>query len=166
MIKKITRDEGQVANLQLVKETNLLRIFNLIYNCGPISRAEIAHRIKLSPTTVSSLAAELIDNDIVIETGAGETTTSGRKPIMLDINASGRYVVAVEMREKGFISSLFDLKCQEINTLTVDVLDYSKVGDEIVSSIKDMISGSGIKDKRLLGICIGVPALQIGRAHV
>ena len=55
-------DGGKIktGSQQLIKETNIRRVFKLVSKSNGISRAEIAGRTRLSPTTVSSLADELI----------------------------------------------------------------------------------------------------------
>lgn len=155
-----TRDkEKHTANLQLVKETNLTLIFNLIDKYETISRAELAQITRLSPTTVSSLAEELIQNGMVVESGAGTTSTSGRKPIMLEMNPDGGYIVSVEMTDAGYNCSLYNLKCKEIGGKKVLVTDFDQVGNSMVDTI-DLLLRSNQKDEgKLLGICIGAPGL-------
>jgi len=158
-LKKARKEEKQAANQQLVKETNLTLIFNLINRYEPVSRADLAHITRLSPTTVSSLAEELIENDIVVETGEGVTTTSGRKPIMLEVNPGGAYVASIEMVAEGFIFYLYDLKCNEVTGKKVEVSDYSTIGREIVSTLQKNLTSSNIDENKLFGICLGVPGL-------
>lgn len=156
---KIWKEDKQTANLQLVKQTNLALVFDLIYNSEPISRAELAHRTRLSPTTISSLADELLQNGIIIETGAGITTSSGRKPIMLEVNPNGGHVVSVEMVKSGLVCSLYDLKCNLVGELSVNVDDYGLIGEEIVKAINEIMLKNSIPRNKLLGVCVGVPGL-------
>lgn len=147
------------ANLQLVKETNLALIFDLIYKQGAVSRAELAHKTKLSPTTVSSLVEELLRKDIVVETGVGKTATSGRKPIMVEINACGYYIISFEIVEDGFYCSLYDLLCTKMDEQKYDIADFEGLGTVLIETIEAVLSRHGIAEKRILGISIGVPGL-------
>ncbi|HOJ12033.1 MAG TPA: ROK family protein [Clostridiales bacterium] len=158
-LKKNKREEKQAANQQLVKETNLTLIFNLINRYGPVSRADLAHITGLSPTTVSSLAEELIKNDIIIETGEGTTATSGRKPIMLEVNPAGGYIASIEMIESGFIFSLYDLKCSEVYEKKYKVSNYNSIGLIIAEIVGEQLRTLGIEENKLFGICLGVPGL-------
>jgi len=153
------KSEKHVANQQLVKETNLTLIFNLIYKYGPVSRAELANKTKLSPTTVSSLAEELLRSGMIMETGAGTTTTSGRKPIMLETNPNGGYVISVEMLENGFNCYLYDLKCSEICGGKFDISEYGLIGAEIAKVSEQILKKMNVREDKLLGICIGAPGL-------
>lgn len=155
-----TRDkEKHTANLQLVKETNLTLVFNLIDKHESVSRAEMAQITRLSPTTVSSLTEELIHNGMVVESGAGTTSTSGRKPIMLEMNPDGGYVVSLEMTEAGYNCSLYNLKCKEIDGKKVLVTDFDQVGASIVDTIDQLLRSNQKDEGKLLGICIGAPGL-------
>jgi len=157
--KKNKKSENQTANLQLVKETNITLIFNLIYKHGPISRAELAQKTKLSPTTVSSLVEELLDGSMIIETGAGETTTSGRKPIMLEINPDGGYILSFEMLKDALLCEMYDLKCNDICSYKEKVDDYSIIGKIIIHETEKLLKQNNISEEKLLGICIALPGL-------
>ncbi|HPQ11387.1 MAG TPA: winged helix-turn-helix domain-containing protein, partial [Bacillota bacterium] len=72
-----------------MKDWNLSLLANLIRKNPKISRAELTALTNLSPTTVSSLVAELIDDGLVRETGVRDSQ-SGRKPILLEFDPEGR----------------------------------------------------------------------------
>ena len=57
------------SSQQVIKEANLKLVFGYIHKYGPISRADIKKNTKLSATTVSSLAEELISEKFIRETG-------------------------------------------------------------------------------------------------
>ncbi|HHV97714.1 MAG TPA: ROK family transcriptional regulator [Clostridiaceae bacterium] len=153
------KEEKQAANQQLIKKTNLTLIFNLINKYGSISRAELAHVTGLSPTTVSSLAEELIRHDIIFETGEGNTTTSGRKPIMLEVNPNGGYISSIEINEKGYVFSLYNLKCNLVIEKKIEITEYNKIGFLIIRTIEETLLELKIPEEKLFGICLGVPGL-------
>ena len=92
-------DKIKAGSQQLIKETNIRRVFKHVSINDGISRAELATRLGLSPTTISSLAEELISDGLVKEAGTGELSTSGRKPIMLKVNPGGGCIVAAARLE-------------------------------------------------------------------
>ena len=157
--KEPASSKNKTANLQLVKETNKTLVFGLIFRHGPLSRAEIAKITKLSPTTVSSLVAELLEENIIIETGVGTSATSGRKPILLEINPGGGYVVSFEMLEDGFKCYLYDFLCNEKSGARIKAKDYANIENDMLSAIERILSQKGINKEKLLGICISIPAL-------
>ena len=165
MKKETARNEKQTANLQLVKETNKTLVFNLIYGYGPLSRAEIAKMTRLSPTTVSSLVAELLEEDVIIETGMGTSATSGRKPILLEINPNGGYVVSFEMLEDGFKCYLYDLLCNEKAGVKIKAKDYADIEKDMFAAMERIFCRKCINEKKLFGICISIPALFDADSH-
>lgn len=154
--------KGQLksANLQLVKQNNLTLLFRLIYAKEPVSRADLAHITGLSPTTVSSLVDELVSDGMVSIVGAAKTTTSGRRPIMLKVNPDGGYMVGVELTSEGYSMAAFDLRMNQVAQLSRTAADYSRIGQEIISGIEEILARLGAQESRLNGVCIGVPGLM------
>lgn len=157
--KKIAKPVKQTANLQLVKETNLALIFNLIYKYRSVSRADLAKVTKLSPTTVSSLVDELLHKKLVIETGFMETGKSGRKAMLIDINETGRHVVSVELVEDGICCFFYNLLCKKTTGKKYILKDFSDAGNEIINAIEASLKEEKIPEDSLIGINIGVPGL-------
>jgi N-acetylglucosamine repressor len=156
---RIVEKVKNTANLQLVKETNMTLIFNLIYQLRPVSRIELAKKTKLSPTTVSSLVDELLQRKMVMESGVGETGTSGRKPIMLDIDAKGGFVVSIEMVKNGFHCSLYDLLCMQVDKGTYTVDNFAGIGEKLIEAVFNILKINNLSQDRLKGITIGAPGL-------
>lgn len=154
------RGQLKSANLQLVKQNNLTLLFRLIYAKEPISRADLAHITGLSPTTVSTLVDELVSDGMVNIVGAAKTTTSGRKPIMLRVNPDGGYMVGVELTADGFSMAAFDLRMNQVGQIDRAVSDYKLIGQEIIAGIEEILKDLNADEKRLNGVCIGVPGLM------
>lgn len=154
MVLKVEKNH-KTANLKLVKQSNLTLVFNLINTNQPVSRASIAQATGLSPTTVSSLVDELISENMIVETGTGKLSGSGRKPIMLAVNPQGGYVAAVEIRAGGFDLEAFDLEGRSLVYHKRQLSDFSDVGNAIADDVSEKCSEFG----RLLGICVGVPGV-------
>jgi N-acetylglucosamine repressor len=158
-LRPMKKEEKNIANLQKVKETNLALLFQLIYRKSPVSRAELSLITGLSATTVSSLVAEMLENNLIIEKGAGISTTSGRKPIMLEINPVGSYVFSIELREKDVVCSLYDIVCQLVDSEVAEVRDFMKIGNVILQLMYRILQEKDIPREKICGICVGVPAL-------
>jgi predicted NBD/HSP70 family sugar kinase len=155
-------DDGykiKTGSQQLIKETNIRRVFKLVSVSDGISRAEIANRTGLSPTTVSSLADELITGGFIMEDGTGEIPTSGRKPIILKVKSGGGCIIAADLQENGYNIGVFDLNCNPIKEKFIKLNDYDMLGSSIVREISKAIRINGFPVNRLLGICIGAPGI-------
>ncbi len=136
------------SSQQLIKEQNLKLVFRLIHQHGSISRADLKKITGLSATTVSSLIEELILDGIVVERGIKDSTTSGRKAVLLSIRPGGGRFISLDVQDEIVVidSYLLDFSLAfhaEIPMNSVETL----VGD-VVSAIRN---ASG---EKLLGISI------------
>ena len=156
---KKTRKTETPSNLQTMKQANLSLLFGLVHKHGSVSRAELANITGLSPTTVSSLVDEMLDKELLLQTGAGTSETSGRKPIMLEVNPQGGYVAGIELANGGFNLELFDFLGNPVFFQSVPVGDYSAIGDTIVQNMDRFLSDLRIRTEKLAGLCIGVPGI-------
>ncbi|MBR5187461.1 MAG: MarR family transcriptional regulator [Clostridia bacterium] len=62
-----------------------LLILNIITHLGPISRTELIDMTDYRPATISDLIKELLDEDLISETGF-QSVGHGRKRTLLEIN--------------------------------------------------------------------------------
>lgn len=142
------------SSQQLVKETNMRLVFNLIHRNEVISRADIKKITKLSATTVSSLVEELICEGLVEECGIKDTTTSGRKAVNLKISPHGGYFVGLDIQKKSIIADLYTLDFSVENHIEVAV----KKGDSIAMEVMHALS-SVSRGRKVFGITIGLPGV-------
>ncbi|MCA0971519.1 ROK family transcriptional regulator [Halobacillus litoralis] len=144
------------GSFQLMKSMNRSTILNMIREEGPISRADIAKKTKLTPPTVSNIVKELISTQFVIETTQG-MSKGGRKPTLLEINADQFYTIGVDVgttQMKFVITNLFG-KLKSHTTLTIppfpsheDILSIMKKG------IRELMDGADLN--KFLGIGVGM----------
>lgn len=96
--------------------TNRRRVLQELFNHEATSRAEIASRLNLNKSTVSSLYNELQAEGFIEELGSGESTKSGgRRPNLIRLN-----------REYGFVASF------EIGTSHLRAM-FNYLNGEIIS---------------------------------
>lgn len=87
--------DPKTGSFEKMKLLNQSTVLNMIRLKEPISRAEIAKLTKLTPPTISSLVAELIEKNLLVEEQSTSATSGGRKPILLRINYSAYYIIGV-----------------------------------------------------------------------
>jgi len=90
---------------------NRSRVLNIIRKESGISRVDVAKRIGLSLPSVSALVNSLVQDGLIIETGAGESQ-GGRRPIMLEFEADARLIIAIEIRQEYVRGMLCNLNAQ------------------------------------------------------
>ena len=95
---------------KLVREYNELNILRFIKNEGPISRASLAKRYKISKAAVSEIISHLLEQNYVHEIGMGDSTSlGGRKPILLEFNPQAGYALGIEIKRDHATVALGDL---------------------------------------------------------
>lgn len=142
---------------ELLKKTNLWTVLEKIRNDGPISRAGIAKITGLSRSTCSILADELLSEGLIIELGK-DTSSGGRKPILLQMNYDGLFAIGIKVMQGSIISGLVDLggNIRGIHTQTLTPNPgKQELTSDLVSAAEAVRASLGAED-RLVGIGIGV----------
>ncbi|WP_342048808.1 ROK family transcriptional regulator [Bacillus sp. OTU530] len=147
-------------NQQLVKKENKSVVFNLIMNHSPISRADIAQKCGLNKGTVSSLVAELLEEQLIYESGPGESS-GGRRPVMLLFNQGAGYSVGIDLGVNYILGVLTDLHGNIVITknekyINVSFEDTLNRVKSIISSLIDAVPPSPYG---IVGIGIGAPGV-------
>ena len=156
-IRQDTRSNAFYSQ-QVIKDRNLILLFNLIRIHGPISRAELARESGLSPATVTVLTEELIADQCVEEETLQEPRQKrGRRPIKLMINGARGYVFTLELLADDAILSLYDIRLNKITSARYPNRMLTSTDlPQIMYGIADSLR---ISRERILGIHILYPGL-------
>jgi len=144
----------------LIKDINRTRILKYIWDNAPIDRAKASKELGLSRTTLTVIVRELIENEILEETGQGESTSEGgKRPTLLNFREDMGYIAGITIGVKKIKVALGNINAEFKNELETDRgLDENpyKTLDKIV----DLIGKLGDHDRiKLLGIGIGIPGI-------
>lgn len=148
---------------KLVREFNELNILRFIKNDGPISRAELAKRYKLSKAAVSEIISNLLDLGYIHEIGMGSSTKlGGRKPILLEFNPHSGFAIGIEIKRDHARVALSDLNAKIHN---IDYFSFKPgaplkdIVQQVYSYIDDFLKIDWVKKARPIGIGIAIPGL-------
>ncbi|MGG3470053.1 ROK family protein [Neobacillus pocheonensis] len=147
-------------NQQVVKKNNKALVLQLIMGKEPISRADIAQVSGLHKATVSSLVNELLEEELLYESGPGESS-GGRRPVILHFNKVAGYAIGIDIGVNYVLCVLTDLKGnilieknQSVNqTLYSDIMSIVK---KMIQSLMDQMPSSRYG---IVGIGVGVPGI-------
>ncbi len=147
-------------NQQVVKRNNKSLVLQIIKEHAPLSRAEISQRSGLNKSTVSSLVAELIEEELVDETGPGESS-GGRRPVMLLFNQLAGYSIGIDIGVNYILGILTDLQGNIIyeKNIPMSQLEYSKVLTLVIKFIEQLIEKAPKSRYGIVGIGVGVPGI-------
>jgi glucokinase-like ROK family protein len=150
LVIKATHEQTKVHNRNL--------ILQVIYNEGPISRADVARTTSLTRTTVSSAVSELIDEGLVTEHSIGRSI-GGKPPILMQVVDDCRYLIGVDLADSEFRGAIVNLRGQIKHRITVPIHDRD--GDAALVLVHQLIDELiAASDQPILGIGIGTPGLM------
>jgi predicted NBD/HSP70 family sugar kinase len=133
-------------------------LLNLLRRNGPLSRADLAVRIGLSPAAVTAVCADLLEEGLILE---GETSkgASGRRPVPIDINYASRWAIGFKLHRHKIECVLTDLATTPIVSLEVPVTDTSPEGmiEAIAATIPKLLAEAGRPEQELMGIGLSIP---------
>lgn len=126
----------------------------------PISRASVAQLTGLNKGTVSSLVSELIDEDLIEESGPGKSS-GGRRPVMLLFNGRAGYSISIDLGVGYILGLLTDLNGEIIykEHITYQQTDFRQVYPKLVALIEQLQAGAPKSPYGIIGIGVGVPGV-------
>jgi len=149
-----------IWNQQLMKKENKSLCLSLIKNNSPISRATIAQQSGLTKGTVSSLVSELIEEQLIYESGHGESS-GGRRPVMLLFNQHAGYSIGIDLGVNYILGILTDLQGTAIYQYNeqYEHLTYKETLERIKKAISILIENAPKSPYGIIGIGIGAPGV-------
>ncbi|MEZ7792554.1 ROK family transcriptional regulator [Niallia circulans] len=147
------------AHHDLIKKINRSLILEEIKTEKLISRAQIAKKLSLSKSTVSSIVEELLEKKLVIEMGEQSPVKGGGRPaLMLGYNTDSAYGIGLDIDRVRILIIITNLVGKIIFKKKVKLTNQV---EEIIGIVKESIKESAIPEEKILGMGIGVP----GRAN-
>lgn len=165
---------GGMITQQTIKRDNMKSIYHLIEERGGISRAQIARTMKLSKTTVSSLADELISLGYIEDTGTQELQTVGRNPNILKLKPSSHYAVCFNWEPETVSVYLVDITGSIVSSVTKQNLSKNNCYIALSQDgLADLLSDFRCPEKILFYcfivpgmLCSGKESLYTTRLHI
>ncbi|MFN2152899.1 MAG: ROK family protein, partial [Anaerolineales bacterium] len=152
-------------NLNIVKAHNLSAILLRLLSSKMVSRVELAEELSLSSTTITNLAAELLEDEIIVEEeieAPAKRSRVGRPRRMLRLVPSARYAIGIHIGIGMFRVAVTDLLANIISNQTAQFDLQSPPEDvikEIAWVIDKVIQQSGVDRNRIIGIGVGASGL-------
>ncbi len=153
----INHTQGKKKNLTYIKE--------IIYQYAPISRAEIADMLTLTPATITNNVTLLLETGLIHEIQPeeiSEESSVGRRPIMLEFVADAKYVVGVEISPRGIFLAISNI-CADIiyeSQIKGNCLDYGQTIHDVALFIETEITKAGISHNKIAGVGVSAPGFM------
>lgn len=148
------------GNLFRVKLSNQVAIREMIYQHGPITRAEVSQRLGLTMPTITTNVNTMIANGIVHEVSPlpSDDKIMGRPANPIDIVADARYFIGVEMRGTYRRLCLTDLRGTVLYTDAHEssIDDYNQALKSACTLIRKVLESDLVPREKIsrIGFCI------------
>ncbi|SEG12112.1 transcriptional regulator, MarR family [Caloramator fervidus] len=146
------------GSFQLMKKINTGLVFDAIRLYAPISRAEIAKLLNLTPATVTNITAELLKRNIIMESDFGKSN-GGRRPVLLKINPNSYYIISVYIGPTkvrvATINMESEIMCSKQESLYSNI-SFEKAKEIIVTLIREVIDSCIVEKNKILGIGVAI----------
>ena len=150
-----------------VKYINKHAVLDLVrFTPGGISRVALAQRLALTRAAVTPIVNDLIQSGLIHETQS-HTASSGRPPILLEINAGRGIVAGIDMGASHLIILIANFAAQVLTEQEIPFniadgpQDCIQKADE---NLRSLLAGLGLGLRDLAAIGLGVPGPTVAKA--
>ncbi|WP_374713392.1 ROK family protein [Symbiobacterium terraclitae] len=147
------------GNSDLIRQLNRSLVLDVIRRQGPVSRAEVRRVTGLNFTTVTNAVADLIADDLVKEVGLG-TSSGGRKPVLLTLNPTARYVLGCELQSAKLVIGLFDLAGNLVGRVQKPKCPRTSPDEavaRIAEGVREVLAAAGVSAEKVEGLGVAAP---------
>lgn len=148
---------------QLVKMMNRELIINELRRNPKQSRADLSKKTKLSKPTISEIVRELLDEELILETGIGESS-GGKKPIYLKYNSRFHFVFGILIENDSIYFALGDMSGEIISLFKQKFTPHSEgtiIIDSIEEEVRRLLELEKIEIDKVLGMVVGVSGIKM-----
>lgn len=150
----------RVKDQHFLKKRNQSLVLEYIIQNGPISRAEIAKHMDMSPTSASRIVASLQEEELIKEVYL-QTDEVGRKATYFMANEHSVLFIGVEIDVGVVRAGLMNLigELIVIRSYQTETDKYDHVVEFIAQKVNELLMEQDIRNERIAGICVGLPGL-------
>lgn len=152
--------DGQIGNVDLVKQLNSAAVYRLIDQQGPISRIQIAEISQLAPASVTKITRQLLEHGLINEV-AQQASTGGRRAISLTTETLSFQSIAVRIGRDYVQFCLYDLSANSLYESNHDLpyADQHELVNSLLDKLDDFIDQCQGKITHLIAIGVILPGL-------
>lgn len=154
------KNESASVDSAAMRTNNTNLLLRLIWQEQQISRADLARRTGMSPSTVSAIVTQLIATELVRDTGAG-VSRGGRRPVLLGFCDDAFSIVGVEIGATHVAVALSNLrgKVTAFRDARYAVRD-DPAGTlaQVRELIDECLKAHRVSRRRVVGIGVAVPS--------
>jgi N-acetylglucosamine repressor len=142
------------------KEKRSVEILGILRRNGPISRPDIAKEMGINVVTISNYIDDFIKNHLVYEKEF-DVSEGGRRPLLLDINSRGGYIIGAGLNLTNMVGLLVDLKGNIITKTQIarPQASVKEITECLLEIIREILRRSKEYAENIRGIGVGIAGL-------
>ncbi|SHN34509.1 ROK family protein (putative glucokinase) [Cyclobacterium lianum] len=161
----LDKKEGVV---EIKNYINKLKIVKELYTLGNNTANNICQLVGISLPTVNLLLADLLEENIVVKEGRGQSQ-GGRKPDLYGLAPNSFFILGIDLSRYGAKAAIYNTKNErvtKVKTVKVTLNNDPSTLDEIYDFSMEVIASSGIPEDRVIAVGISMPGLVDGAAGI
>lgn len=152
------------GGLSHLREHNRAAVLRALLDHGPLSRSQLARLVRLTPTALSFLATELLQNGLISDVApiAGAPRARGGQAVPLALAAEGRVALAVRIGAYNAEVGLVDIRASVLSSVCRRI-DHARWGPqpaqlaaEVARMAQSLLDGHASRAPQVLGVGVGV----------
>lgn len=149
-----------MSNLKELKQQNLLEVIRLLRQNTSLNKQSLAKLMGLSTVSAHSFINELVDMNMVLNTGFS-SVNSGRKASLFHLNPNYGFVVGIYLSSRKLYTVSYNFASELLSSfsLNIETIPASELIDQILSQINLAISSHEGQYGKCLGIGLSLPAI-------
>ena len=140
------------------------QVFEHIRASGVISRIEIAKDLRISPATVTTLAADLIAHGFLEELTlprAAEETARGRPPVALGVRPDSGFVIGIKLSDHDYTAVIVDMTGAVRATEEIEIRHRPRGTSEVMGLVRQLVDtvirAAGLAPTQIEAVGLGIP---------
>ncbi|MEO7146727.1 MAG: ROK family protein [Terrimesophilobacter sp.] len=150
------------ASVRDVRRTNRALLVRHLLLGGETSRSAVGFDTGLSPATVTSVMAELLNEQTVREEGFLDSV-GGRRRVIVGLNPDAAILFGADVGETQVTTAAFDLTLNRLGSRTTPFADRRIEPEQVVALLIEhvdaLLSELEINRSKVLGLGLGVPGI-------
>lgn len=132
-------------------------VIELLRTQGALSQSMICSKTGLNSSTISYIVRRLREKELILEK-PGKSNKRGAKPVLIDINPAGQFIVGAEINPSSLLIGLFDFNnnLKDKIRIPLDTKSPDGIIDLLEVNIKGLQSKNAVIEDKLVGIGITI----------
>ena len=150
-------DVSHTGDATLLRRVNESAVLEVIRESGPVTRADVARRLRLSLPTMTRIVTDLMSDGLVREHSAGHSR-GGRRPTLLEFNFRANLVIGVYIG-RNMVGALADLNGTILKRATCASLPGDAGVEALTQLIRELWDEARALGIPLRGVGVGAPSI-------